>query len=157
MQLHNTCTRKSNYLVFFIKTVDAHKIRMLSPTIFNTFKECNRGGGDGNIVKNDGGCFQNYRNKLFSGKPIFRFGAGHFVSIFVILTFLTALFALSGIATKSAIPLLKVIHHILEEAHQAELFLNKIFSLNSVLQIVLFMVLFWFFLKFGTLLQFFVL
>ena len=55
MQLHNTCTRKSNCLVFFIKTGDAHKIRMLSPTIFNTFKECNRGKGDGNIVKNDGG------------------------------------------------------------------------------------------------------
>ena len=39
-------------------------------------------------------------------------------------------------------PLVKVIHHILEEVHQAELFSNKIFSLNSVLQIVLFMVLF---------------
>ena len=48
----------------------------------------------------------------------------------------------SGIATKSAMPSLKVIHHILEEAHQAELFSNKIFFLNSVLQIVLFMVLF---------------
>ena len=60
----------------------------------------------------------------------------------MILTSLTVLFALSGIATKSAIPLLKVIHHILEEAHHAELVLNKIFSLNSVLQIVLFMVLF---------------
>ena len=39
-------------------------------------------------------------------------------------------------------PSIKVIHHILEGAHQAELFSNKIFSLNLVLQIVLFMVLF---------------
>ena len=49
----NTCTRNSNYLILFIKTGDAHKIRMLSHTIFNTFKKCNR--GNGNIVKNDGG------------------------------------------------------------------------------------------------------
>ena len=35
------------------KTGDAHKIRMLSHTIFTTFKKCNR--ADGNIVKNDGG------------------------------------------------------------------------------------------------------
>ena len=55
MYFHNTCTRISDYLILFIKTDDAHKIRMLSHTIFNTFKKCNRGGGDGNIVKNDGG------------------------------------------------------------------------------------------------------
>ena len=48
----------------------------------------------------------------------------------------------SGIATKSAMPSLKVIHHILDGAHQAELFLDKIFSLSSVLQMVLFMVIF---------------
>ena len=37
-------------------------------------------------------------------------------------------------------PSLKVIHYILLGAHQIELFLNKIFFLNSVSQIVLFMV-----------------
>ena len=36
---------------------------------------------------------------------------------------------------------LKAIHHILIRAHQAKLFLNIIFRLNSVLQIVWFMVL----------------
>ena len=36
-----------------IKIGDAHKIRMLSHTIFNTFKKCYQ--GDGNIVKNDVG------------------------------------------------------------------------------------------------------
>ena len=55
-------------------------------------------GGGGNIVKNDGGgdvmvVFTNYRNKLFSTKPIFRFGAGHFVFIFVVLSSFTAQFA----------------------------------------------------------------
>ena len=51
----------------------------------------------------------------------------------------------SSIETKSAMPSLNVIYHIQEGAHQAELISNKIFSLNSVLQIVLFMVLFSFF------------
>ena len=48
----------------------------------------------------------------------------------------------SGIATKLAMPSLKVIYYILKVVHQAELFSNKIFSLNSLLQFVLFMVLF---------------
>ena len=48
------------------------------------------------LVKNDGdgGCFHNYKNKLCSGKPIFRFGAGLFVFIFMVLSSLPALFAL---------------------------------------------------------------
>ena len=92
MNFHNTCTQNSHYRILFIKIGDAHKIRMLSHTIFNTFKKCNR--ADGNIVKNDGGCLHNYRNNLFSSKPIFRFGVGHFVFIFVVLSSLTALFAL---------------------------------------------------------------
>ena len=53
-----TCTRNSNYLILFIKTSDAHKIRMLSHTIFNKLflKSVTEGrGGDGNIVKNNGG------------------------------------------------------------------------------------------------------
>ena len=53
MHFHDTCTRNSDYLIVFIKTGDAYKIRMLSHTIFNTFKKCDR-GEDGNIVKNDG-------------------------------------------------------------------------------------------------------
>ena len=73
MYFHNTCTRNSDYLILFIKTGDAQKIRIMSHTIFNTFTEI----------------------KLFSNKPIFRFGAGHFVFIFVVLSSLTALFALS--------------------------------------------------------------
>ena len=36
----------------------------------------------------------------------------------------------SGIATKSAVPSLKVIHHILVRDRQPELFSSKIFSLN---------------------------
>ena len=91
MYFQNTCTRNSDYLILFIKTDDAHKIRMLSHTIFNTFKKCNRGGG---WWLRNGGCLPNYRNKLFSSKPIFRFGAGHFVFIIVVLSSLTALFAL---------------------------------------------------------------
>ena len=56
MHSHNTCTRNSNYLILFVETGDAHKTRMLSYTIFNTFNNCNRRGGeDGNIVKDDGG------------------------------------------------------------------------------------------------------
>ena len=50
---HNTCTQNSDYLILFIKIDDAHKIRMLSHTIFNTFKKINR--RNGNIVKNDYG------------------------------------------------------------------------------------------------------
>ena len=42
-----------------------------------------------------------------------------------------------------------VIHNILVEAYQAKLFSNKIFSLNSVLQIVNFVLLFDFFLNLG--------
>ena len=41
-----------------------------------------------------GGCFHNYRNKPFSGKPFLQFGAAPFVSIFVVLSSLAALFAL---------------------------------------------------------------
>ena len=63
------------------------------------------------------------------------------IYIYGIKFFDCAIRLVSGIATKSAIPSLKVIHHILVGAHQAELFSNKIFSLNLVLQIVLFMVL----------------
>ena len=50
---HNTCIRNSDYLSPFVKTDGAHKIRMLSDTIFNTFKKGRR--RNGNIVKNDGG------------------------------------------------------------------------------------------------------
>ena len=53
MHFHNTCARNSDYLILFIKPGDAHNLRMLSHTIFNTFKKFNR--GDGNIVKNNGG------------------------------------------------------------------------------------------------------
>ena len=54
MYFYNTCPRNSDYLILFIKTGDdAHKIRMLSHTIFNIYKKCDQ--GDGNIVKNDGG------------------------------------------------------------------------------------------------------
>ena len=31
-------------------------------------------------------CFHNYRNKLFNGKPILRFGAALFVFIFALLS-----------------------------------------------------------------------
>ena len=53
MHFHNTCTRNSDYLIFFIKTGDAHKKKMLSHTILNTFKKCN--WEEENIVKNNGG------------------------------------------------------------------------------------------------------
>ena len=56
MYFHNTCTRNKDYLIFFIKTGDAHKIGMSSHSIFNTFKKCKREGeGVGSIDKNDGG------------------------------------------------------------------------------------------------------
>ena len=42
-----------------------------------------------------------------------------------------------------------VIYHVLEGDYQAKLFSNKIFSLNSVLQIVRFMLVFDFFLDLG--------
>ena len=64
---------------------------MLSHTIFNTFKKCNQ--GDGNIVKNDGGG-EMVVVFIFSGKPIFRYGASHYVYIFMVLSSLTALLAL---------------------------------------------------------------
>ena len=38
--------------------------------------------------------FRNYRNKLFSGKPILPFGVAPLVYIFVVLSSLAALFAL---------------------------------------------------------------
>ena len=53
---HNTCTRNSHHLILFIKIGDAHKIKILSETIFNTSKKCNpENGRNRNIVKNDGG------------------------------------------------------------------------------------------------------
>ena len=54
MYFHYTCTGNSDYLVLFIKTGDAHKIRMLSHTLSLTLLKSVT-GGDGNIVKNDSG------------------------------------------------------------------------------------------------------
>ena len=63
--------------------------------------------------------------------------------IFVALTSLAALFAfVSGRVTKVATRSPKIIHHVLAGTYQAKLYANKIFSLNSVLQIVRFKILF---------------
>ena len=45
-------------------------------------------------LRPNGGCFQNYRNELFNGRPILRFGTTRFVFIFVVLSSLAALFLL---------------------------------------------------------------
>ena len=161
--LCSSVTPVHEIVIIFIKTDDAHKIRILSHTIFNTFKKCNR-GRDGNIVKNDGGGEMvvvftiteiNYLlvSLFFDLVPTILY---LYMCICSIKFFDCAICLVSGLATKSAMPSLKVIHHILEGAHQAELFSNQIFSLNSVLQSVLAIILFEFFLKLGTLLQFFV-
>ena len=51
----------------------------------------------------NGGCFHNYRIKLFSGKPILGFRAAPFPFIFVVLKFFRSVVGLvSGIATKAA-------------------------------------------------------
>ena len=42
----------------------------------------------------NGGCFHNYINKLFNGKPILRFDATPFAFLFAVLSPLPALFAL---------------------------------------------------------------
>ena len=66
------------------------------------------------------------RNKLFSGKPIFRCGTAPFSSIFVALrSFRCAICLVADIATKTAMAFSKIIYHILLGAHHAELFPNK--------------------------------
>ena len=55
----------------------------------------------------------------------------------------------SSMARKAAMPSPKIIHHIVVAAHHAKLFSNKIFSLNSILQIVGLWLYFDFFLNSG--------
>ena len=104
-------------------------------------------GGDGNTVKNDAGgdmvvVFTIIEINYLVVSLFFDLVWAICIYVCDIKFFDCAICHVSGIATKLAMPLLKVIHHILEGAHQAELFSNKIFSHNLVLQIVLFMVLF---------------
>ena len=67
--------------------------------------------------------------------------------MFVVLSPLAALFEFFCHSERSGYALPEFIHHILGGAHQAKLFSNKIFFLNSVLQTLRLMVLFRFFLK----------
>ena len=46
------------------------------------------------MVAPNGGCFYNYRNELYCGRTILRFGAVPLEFIFVILSFLVALLVL---------------------------------------------------------------
>ena len=53
--------------------------------------------------RRNGGCFHNYRNNLFSGKPILQCGAAPFQFISVVLSFFgCAVYLVSGKATKAA-------------------------------------------------------
>ena len=54
----------------------------------------------------------------------------------------SSLAALIGLFQHSGYAFFKLIHHILVEAHHTKLFSNKVFPLNSVLQIVRFTALF---------------
>ena len=93
----------------------------------------------------NGRCFLNYRNKPYNAKPIW---VCLFCIIFVAFFWLRYLSCFRH-NDKSGYGFPKFIHHILVGAHQAKLFSNKIFSRNSVLQIVRLMVLLWFLLKLG--------
>ena len=94
--------------------------------------------------RSNSGCFYNYGNKLFTGKAILRFGAAPFIFILAVLSSLAVLLALFPIYCndKSGYGFPNVIHHILVGFHQTNLFSNNTFSLNALLQIVRFTVLF---------------
>ena len=78
-------------LVILTDTIEFHK------KLFILFKK--EGERRGNKVKSEKkglncSCFHKYKNEIFSGRPISRLGAFHFVIIFVMLGFWAALFAL---------------------------------------------------------------
>ena len=90
MHFHNSCTRNGDHLIPLINTGIAHKERTMPQTIINTFKKC---GGEGSIHRQNDGCFHNDRIKLYSCKPIFRFGAIPCLLIILVLSSLAGTFA----------------------------------------------------------------
>ena len=88
IHFRNSCTRNRDYhillkLVMFKKKESCHKLLL----VFVREKGLNT------QTKNDG-CFHNCTNKLYSGKPISRFGAAPFLFIFVEFSSLAALLVL---------------------------------------------------------------
>ena len=91
MHIHHSCTRTIN-------TNNAHKKECCCKLSFILLKRCR--GGEERLKKLSrmmvaATCFSFYycRTKLFSGKPILRFGAASFVFISVVLASWAALFA----------------------------------------------------------------
>ena len=152
MHIYSSCTRNGDLLNLLINTSNVHKEKILQRTIINTFK--NHEEEDWNPIKNDN-----------SGRMAF------FFTIVEIKYLIVSLFcdlaphhSYSYLrckvpwllylpcfrhSDKSGYGFLKVIHHILARTSLAQSFSNKMFSLNSVLQIVRFMNSFWFFLNLG--------
>ena len=98
MHIHNSCLLNSDKLDLLIKTAVAHEQRILQQTIINTCEKYEREGIETQSkitpVETNGGCFHDYKSKLFNGKSILEFRVAPFPFIFVVLSCLTALFAL---------------------------------------------------------------
>ena len=85
MYFHNSSTRNCDHCIFLIMTGNAHKESCLKLLFILVMKQRLY------LFKTDcsdqiGGCFHNYRNKLFNGKPILPIGAAAFLFIFVALS-----------------------------------------------------------------------
>ncbi len=137
MHFHCSCICNGGYFIHSIKTGNTHKQQTLPQTVFNTLKKCDGGGIAAQSKRMMVVAFTmtdlNYLLvSLFCNLV-------HFFSYlyFVVLSSLPC-FQHSG---KSGYAIPKIICHILVRANQAKLFSNKIFPLNSVLQIVRSMVL----------------
>ena len=94
MHFRNSRTRFGDHLILLIKTSNAHEEKMLPQTIFLKSVRGEIETQTKIIIAANGGCFHNDRNKLFSDKPILSVGSVPFLSIFLTLNSLAALFAL---------------------------------------------------------------
>ena len=117
-----------------IKTGNAHKERTLTKTTNVSFKKC-----EGEELKSQMVVvFTITEVNYLMVSHILRFGTVPFLFVVVVFSSLAALFALFPHSDKTGYGFLKFIYHNLVGAHHTKLFSNKIFSLNSILQIVMF-------------------
>ena len=145
MHFHNFRTRNGDYHIPLIKTGNAHEEKMLPPTIINIFKSVRE--RDQNKNKIDG-CGE--MMVAFTMTKIKYLMASIFCELAWSLSYIYLWYQVHSLhylpcfrhSYKSDYAFPKVIHDILKGAHQPNLFSNKIFFLNSVFQILRFMVLF---------------
>ena len=82
------------------------------------------------------GCFHNYRNILFSGKPILRFCAASFVFTFAVLSSVAAVVACFRHRDKKRLYLSRIHSPYSTRGPFGQAIFKQIFSLDSVALIV---------------------